>query len=191
MVSARLFGSTPWSWRGFWSRGISARANQARVHAGAGGGGGGNGGGGGGADPDRTAILEHVRGIFAAYLARDREAIRRAHTDDWTGFHVGSQAIERGLAAYMRGADHSLATFRATGFEITDHELQVRGDTALLYYTARYDYRDAAGTAGSLYLRSLDVYRREPDGAWNQAGSHITIVPPAPAPAPGPAPAAD
>src|SRR5512140_411805 len=115
---------------------------------------------------DEAAILAHVNGIFRAYLARDREAIRRAHTDDWTGCLVGSEAIERGLAAYMRGADHSLATFRATGFEITDHALEVRGDTALLYYTARYDYVGADARPGTLRLRSLDVYRREPDGAW-------------------------
>jgi ketosteroid isomerase-like protein len=127
---------------------------------------------------DETAILDHVRGIFRAFLARDRDAIQRAHTDDWTGFLVGSEAIERGIAAYMKGADHSLATFHATAFEITDHELQVRGDTALLYYTARYDYVGNDGVPGSLRLRSLDVYRREPGGAWNQAGSHITIVPP-------------
>jgi ketosteroid isomerase-like protein len=127
-------------------------------------------------ESDRAEILAHVRGIFAAFLARDRAAIRGAHTDDWTGFLVGSTAIERGIAAYMKGADHSLATFRGTGFEITDHELQLLGDLALLYYTARYDFTGEDGHAGSLGLRSLDVYRREP-GGWIQAGSHITIVP--------------
>jgi ketosteroid isomerase-like protein len=152
-----LFGSTPRTWRGFWSRRPTAPAADAG---------------------DAAIILDHVRGIFGAYLARDREAIRRAHTDDWTGFLVGSAAIERGIAAYMRGADHSLATFRGTAFEITDHALEVRGELALLYYTARYDYKDADDRPATLRLRSLDVYRREPGGGWNQAGSHIAIVPP-------------
>lgn len=160
MSGARLFGATPWSWRGFWSRGPRA-APRAAARA-----------------RDRAAILAHVEGIFRAFVAHDREAIRRAHTDDWTGFLVGSRDIERGLLAYMRGADHSLATFRGTAFAIEDHELTFAGDVALLYYTARYDYVGQDDRPGSLRLRSLDVYRKD-RGGWIQAGSHIAIVAPA------------
>jgi ketosteroid isomerase-like protein len=174
MSGARLFGATPWTWRGFWFPRHPRDARHARPV--------------GPAEPappesaasaaDRAAILAHVHGIFRAFLAADRAAIRRAHRDDWTGFLVGSRAIERGIAAYMRGADLSLASFRGTSYAILEYVLDFHGDLALLYYTARYEFRGPAGVPGALLLRSLDVYRRE-GGAWNQAGSHIAIAPPA------------
>jgi ketosteroid isomerase-like protein len=125
---------------------------------------------------DRREILAHIDSIFRAYLAADRATIRRLHTDDWVGFQGPSTAIERGLDAYMRNAEASLQHFEGTGYELLDTELRLHGDLALVYYLARYDYRDAAGAPGSLRLRSLDVYCREADG-WNQCGSHITPVP--------------
>ena len=126
--------------------------------------------------PDRDAILAHIRGLFQAYIARDRDAIRRGHTADWTGFQGPSRQIERGIDAYMRNADESLKQFHGTGFEILDTEVQQYGDIAIVYYVARYDYVDNDGKPGTLPLRSIDVYRREGDG-WNQCGSHITAIP--------------
>ncbi|HEU4521349.1 MAG TPA: nuclear transport factor 2 family protein [Thermoanaerobaculia bacterium] len=126
---------------------------------------------------DRAAILEHIHGIFRAYLARDRAAIERMHTKDWVGFQGPSQQIERGIADYMRNADRSLQSLQGTGYELLDVEVQLYGDMALVYYVARYDYRSIAdGKEGSLRLRSIDVYRREGDG-WNQCGSHIAVIP--------------
>ena len=129
------------------------------------------------AERDRAAIVEHIHGIFRAYLARDRETIERMHTADWTGFQGPSRKIERGIADYMRNADLSLESFEGTGYELLDVEVQLYGDIALVYYVARYDYRSRAdGKSGSLRLRSVDIYRREGDG-WNQCGSHITTIP--------------
>jgi ketosteroid isomerase-like protein len=125
---------------------------------------------------DREDILQHIHGIFRAYLRRDREVIRAMHTSDWTGFQGPSVRIERGIDAYMVNAERSLEHFHGTGYEILDTEVQFHGDVALVYYIARYDYRDAQGRAGSIPLRSIDVYRRE-SGAWNQCGSHITPIP--------------
>jgi ketosteroid isomerase-like protein len=128
------------------------------------------------ADADRAAILAHIRGIFQAYVDRDRAAIERTHTADWTGFQGPSTRIERGIADYMANADRSLAAFRGTGYELLDTEVQLHGDLALVYYVARYEYLDGEGRAGALGLRSLDVYRRE-SGEWIQCGSHITPLP--------------
>lgn len=125
---------------------------------------------------DREAIVAHIRGIFQAYVDRDRAAIERTHSADWTGFQGPSTKIERGLADYMVNADRSLAAFRGTGYELLDIEVQLHGDLALVYYVARYDYLDAVGARGSLGLRSLDVYRRDA-GEWIQCGSHITPLP--------------
>jgi len=125
---------------------------------------------------DRTQILEHIDGIFQAYVRRDREAIRRTHTPDWTGFQGPSVKIERGIDDYMVNAEKSLEHFYGTGYALLDTEVQLYGDVALVYYVARFDYRDGEGRRGSIPLRSLDVYRRE-NGAWNQCGSHITPIP--------------
>ena len=125
---------------------------------------------------DREQIMSHIRSIFQAYLDRDEEAIRRLHTNDWVGFQGPSTSIERGIEAYMRNARKSLESFHGTGYELLDTEVQVYGDLALVYYVATYDYRDPDGESGTIPLRSLDIYRRDKDG-WNQAGSHITVIP--------------
>jgi len=125
---------------------------------------------------DRDQILQHIHSIFQAYLRQDRDAIRKTHTPDWTGFQGPSVKIERGIDAYMVNAEKSLQTLRGTGYELLDTEVQIYGDLALVYYIARYDYRDQEGREGSIPLRSIDVYRRE-HGEWNQCGSHITPIP--------------
>ena len=125
---------------------------------------------------DRDMILEHIDSIFQAYIRRDRDAIRRLHTDDWIGFQGPSTTIERGIDAHMKNADASLEHFRGTGYEILDSEVQVFGDLALVFYVARYDYRDMDDKEGSIPLRSIDIYRRD-KGEWNQAGSHISVIP--------------
>ena len=125
---------------------------------------------------DREAILEHIDGIFQAFIRRDRDTIRRSHTPDWVGFQGPSTQIERGIEAYMKNADKSLDALQGTGYELLDTEVQIYGDVAVVYYVARYDYRDKDGKNGSIPLRSVDIYRRT-DKGWNQAGSHIGVIP--------------
>ncbi len=125
---------------------------------------------------DREQILQHIHSIFQAFLRQDRDAIRESHTPDWTGFQGPSVGIERGIDAYMVNAEKSLQNLRGTGYELLDTEVQIYGDLALVYYIARYDYRDREGREGSIPLRSIDVYRRE-NRQWNQCGSHITPIP--------------
>lgn len=125
---------------------------------------------------DREQILQHIHSIFQAFLRQDRDTIRKTHTPDWTGFQGPSVGIERGIDAYMVNVEKSLQNLRGTGYELLDTEVQIYGDLALVYYIARYDYRDREGRKGSIPLRSIDVYRRE-KGQWNQCGSHITPIP--------------
>ena len=125
---------------------------------------------------DRLEILDHIRSIFDAYIRQDRQMIRRTHTPEWTGFQNPSTGIERGIEAYMKNAELSLQTLRGTGFELIDSEVQLRGDVAIVYYVARYDYIGANGEKGSVPLRSVDIYERAPQG-WIQCGSHIGVIP--------------
>ncbi|MCH9025113.1 MAG: nuclear transport factor 2 family protein [candidate division Zixibacteria bacterium] len=125
---------------------------------------------------DQKEILEHIHSIFSSFINRDRAAIQNAHTEDWIGFLVSSKSIERGIDAYMTNVDFSFKNFRGVGFEILDSEIQIYDSIAIVYYVARYDYKSKSGETHSLPLRSIDIYRREPNG-WIQCGSHITIIP--------------
>ncbi|HVT45624.1 MAG TPA: nuclear transport factor 2 family protein [Thermoanaerobaculia bacterium] len=133
---------------------------------------------GAGREPsDEAKILEHIHGIFQAYIRQDRAEIERRHTRDWIGFQGPSAKIERGIEDYMINADRSLNSFQGTGYELLDTEVQLFGDVALVWYVARYDYRSLAdGSEGTLHLRSVDVYSRR-NGEWNQSGSHIAVIP--------------
>ncbi len=125
---------------------------------------------------DRREILEHIHSIFRSFINRDRDAIRKAHTEDWRGFMVSSTSIERGIDAYMSHVDKSFENFKGVSYEILDSEIQIYDSISIVCYVARYDYKNDAGETHSLPLRSVDIYRREPSG-WIQSGSHITIIP--------------
>jgi len=125
---------------------------------------------------EQEQIIDHIRSLFEAYLRQDRDAIRKGHTEDWVGFQGPSTKIERGLDDYMKNAELSLENFKATGYELLDTEVQLYGDVAVVYYVARYEYRDRYGAENSFRVRAVDIYRRTKEG-WNQAGSHITPMP--------------
>lgn len=125
---------------------------------------------------DREQIIGHIHAIFQAFVRQDREAIKKAHTENWVVFLGPSTGIERGIDAYMANVDKSLDSFKGVGYELLDTEVQLFGDLALVYYVARYGYEGDDGVTHSLPLRSVDIYRRE-SGDWIQAGSHITVIP--------------
>ena len=125
---------------------------------------------------DRAAILAHVDSIFQAYFRGDRATIRATHTHDWRGFQIRSRSIVRGIDEYMRNADDVLASIAGLRYEMLDADVQVWGDVAVVFYLAREWIRDRAGVEKTILLRSCDVYRRD-DGAWNQCGSNIYVMP--------------
>lgn len=125
---------------------------------------------------DKQEILDHIHSIFQAFIKQDRDTLRETHADNWTGFLGPSTSIERGIDAYMANAEKSLRNFKGTGYEILENEIQIYGEIALVYYVAQYVYQDISGSAHSLPLRSIDIYRRE-NNNWIQAGSHISVIP--------------
>lgn len=125
---------------------------------------------------ERQRILGHIRSIFDAYMRKDREAIRRTHSADWVGFLAPSTGIERGIDAYMAHADRALQLpTRGAGYELLDTEVQFHGAVSLVYYLARWDRLETNGAITPIFLRSIDVYRRDGE-EWIQCGSHITGV---------------
>ncbi len=125
---------------------------------------------------DREQIVDHIHGLFQAFLRGDREAIRRGHTEDWHGFQLSSDRIVRGIDEYMSAADKVLATVKAKRYELVETQVDVYGEVAIVFYVAREWLDDGAGGEKTIMLRSVDIYRREGDG-WNQAGSNICLIP--------------
>lgn len=121
-------------------------------------------------------IVDHIHGLFQAYLRGDREAIRRGHTNDWRGFQIGSDHIVRGIDAYMEVADKVLGSIKGIRYELVDTEVQVYGDVAVVFYVAKEQVRVGDAREQEIQLRSVDIYRRE-GGGWNQCGSNICFVP--------------
>lgn len=125
---------------------------------------------------DHEKILNHIHEIFKAFLRKDREAIKKAHSDDWTGFMGPSTSIERGIKSYMTHVDNSLRNFNGVDYKIFDTEIRIYDQIAIVYYVAEYNYETEDKQIHSIPLRSVDIYRRESDD-WIQAGSHITVIP--------------
>lgn len=125
---------------------------------------------------DREEILNHIHTIFKGFISKDREGIRKAHATDWVGFMGPSQKIERGIDDYMAHADFSLTHYNGVDYELIDTEVQIHGDIGIVYYIARFVYEDQEGGRQTIPLRSVDIYRRDPNG-WIQAGSHIVPIP--------------
>jgi len=125
---------------------------------------------------DREQIIDHIHGLFQAFLRGDREAIRRGHTEDWHGFQLGSDRLVHGIDEYMPAADKVLATVKAKRYELVETQVDIYGDVAVVFYVAREWLDDGAGGEKTIMLRAVDIYRREGDG-WNQAGSNICLIP--------------
>ncbi len=123
---------------------------------------------------DEKKIEAHVRGLFDAFLAKDRDAIESGHTADWKGFQIPSKQIVRGIDQYMAAADDLLASLKAVRYEVLEMDVDVYGDIALVYYVAR-DWLQDGDKETTVLIRALDVYRRE-SGAWNQAGSNSCVI---------------
>ena len=124
-------------------------------------------------DADKAAILAHVHSIFQAFVDQDREKIRATHTEDWTGFQTGARSITRGLDAYMENIGFSNPMQR---YEIEDVDIQVHGDTAVVYYIANWwSHLKNFDEYLQMRVRSVDIYRRE-DSGWIQSGSNIDVI---------------
>ena len=124
---------------------------------------------------DRQEIINHIDGIFKAYIRQDKEAVRAMHTKDWIGFKANSRAIVKGIDGYMQNV--LTGAIQMLDYEMEEIEVELYGDIAHVYYVAHWRSRVAeTGEVVTIRARSIDIYRREAEG-WNQSGSHLSILP--------------
>lgn len=125
---------------------------------------------------DQEKIVQHIDGLFKAFIRKDLDAIRRGHTSDWKGFQVGSRHLVRGIEEYTEAAKQAIKNFDGKRYEMLDLDVQIHGDVAIVFYLAKYWTAAPSGDEKAILLRSVDIYRKEPQG-WNQCGSNICTVP--------------
>ena len=126
-------------------------------------------------DEAAAEIRSHVEGLFDAFLAKDRDALRDGRVADWIGFQIPSTTLIRGVDRYMVDLETALQSLKVTRYEFLEFEVDVHDDIALVYYIAR-DWLDTPDGEETALVRALDVYQRRSDG-WIQIGSNICVLP--------------
>lgn len=121
---------------------------------------------------DRELIRAHVDAIFNAYIHKDRETIRKTHSEDWRGFLTGSRTIIKGIDQYMAAADGSIrnADSGMTAYKMREFDIVFRGDIAIINYVADVDGHTGADKWQTI-LRVLDIYEKR-SGEWIQIASN-------------------
>lgn len=119
-------------------------------------------------DTDVAAIQAAIEAFVAAYNAGDVERCLEVYSDDWvdmpheTRTLVG-RAAKEAMAARFR---HIFARFRPR-LELDTEEIRVSGDMAFDRGTLVVALEPkAGGVTQELRARFLEVWRREPGGAW-------------------------
>lgn len=136
--------------------------------------------------PTHTADADAIRAIgkqwMALYQAGDYTAIPELYTEDAVIMARGRPRME-GRAA-LRKSIGNLAAGRRVAIDITERELEVRGDVAWFVsdFKVTYTPPDAASSPRVEYGRSMLIYLRGADGKWR---IHRDMDSPAPEPPPG------
>jgi len=129
---------------------------------------------------DEKAIRDHIDKIIRAYIAKDRDTVKRTHSDNWRGFLSGSRTIIRGIDGYMSTVDaqgilNKGNTWRLVDYKFVDYDIVFYGDTGVVSYIAEFFWQNGENK-GSYFLRSIDIYAKE-RGEWNQVASNIGPLP--------------
>lgn len=120
---------------------------------------------------DVREIRRHVESIFEAFIAADYDTVRATHTEDWRGVRVPNPQLVRTIDGYMAGVNPGAGN-PPLGYDFLEIDIDVHGDYASILYMARYFREGSDGDVFTYLLRSIDTYRRDPEG-WNQCGSVI------------------
>jgi uncharacterized protein (TIGR02246 family) len=135
------------------------------------------------ANADADAIRAIGRQWLAFYEAGNYAAIPDLYTEDAMIMARGRPRLEG--RASLRQSIGKLAAGRKVAIDITERELEVRGDVAWFVsdFKVTYTPPDAASPPKVEYGRSMLIYLRGADGRWR---IHRDMDSPAPAPAAAP-----
>ena len=120
---------------------------------------------------EREKLLADREAVWRAYFAGDVDALGQALPEELVAINAG-EAAWNGRREALEGA----AAVRAAGvklvrLEFPKTEIQVYGDTAILYTTYSYE-TEADGRRESHAGRGTEVFVRR-DGRWINSGWHL------------------
>ena len=126
--------------------------------------------------PDELRELERRR--LRSLVAVDLDTAEALHTPDFELVNPGGSTWSR--ERYLGGIASGDIDYRR--FEpVSDIDVMVDGDLAVLRYRSAIDIAVTGGTPGPLAAQHLDVYVREGGGRWRVRWSQATeVVQPAP-----------
>ncbi|MGH7024946.1 MAG: DUF4440 domain-containing protein [Caulobacteraceae bacterium] len=133
------------------------------------------------ADAEVEAVVETVRGMFAAAAAEDFTRLKAILDEDFYGFDMERPFDGEALVELVRDT-HAQGT--AIVWEVAEPDVHIEGDLAWVAYANRGAIRDAEGVERATWLESAVLRRR--DGRWRIRFFHSTrVVAPSPAHAAG------
>lgn len=121
---------------------------------------------------DKDKAVEAVRQMFVALTNDDADLFKSVTSADFYSFDVGKRFDADELLQVIKNAH---AAGRTYVWKVTDPEVHVDGNTALVTYINRGSIKDASGVKELSWLESA-VLRRE-KSAWRIHFFHSTRVP--------------
>ena len=121
---------------------------------------------------DQEKVVDTVRQMFVALGADDPELFESVTSRDIYAFDVGNRFTGEALLQLVKNAH---ASGKVYVWEVTDPEVHIDGNSALITYVNRGSIKDATGVKEMSWLESA-VLRKNGD-AWRIHFFHSTRVP--------------
>ena len=121
---------------------------------------------------DQEKVVDTVRQMFVALGADDPELFESVTSRDFYAFDVGNRFTGEALLQLVKNAH---ASGKVYVWEVTDPEVHIDGNSALITYVNRGSIKDATGVKEMSWLESAVL--RKKNGAWRIHFFHSTRVP--------------
>lgn len=122
---------------------------------------------------ETEAILQIVRNGWEAVRTKKLEGIAAFFADDASLFHDGQAYRLRGKQAIMQDFESWLAQTSIRSYQISDPQVRVLGDTAILTYY----FTESRVTAGKEFAEGgkITVIFTKQDGTWRALHQHVSL----------------
>ena len=121
---------------------------------------------------DQEKIVAAVPQMFVALGADDTDLFNSVTSKDFYAFDVGNRFTAEALVQLVKNAH---ASGKVYGWEVTDPEVHIDGNSALITYVNRGSIKDSTGVKEMSWLESAVL--RKKNGAWRIHFFHSTRVP--------------
>ena len=121
---------------------------------------------------EQDEAVEAVRQMFVALTNDDLNLFKSVTSDDFYAFDVGKRFNGDALLELVKKAH---ASGKVYTWKVTDHEVKIEGNSALVTYINRGSIRDATSVKEMNWLESAVL--RKNNGVWRIHFFHSTRIP--------------